>query len=175
MDCSPAEPQSCRDLLSLPALPGHSWTKQTPGHTVWAKEGGSGSQLLTAPTRATSAQPEPNYRAVGRAAPTGSQQKALANTREKLLCWHPSLSLLSSSTGEQGLTPQTAVGSHWSSTGQTKLCQQTPQCLALPRVSSPAQGLQLSCTPHNNTLLLTPGFPHPSHQAFSACGAAVPV
>lgn len=105
------------------------------------------------PQRATSAQSEPNYRAVGRAVPTDSQQKAVANTRRKLLCWHLSLSPLSSTTREEGLTPQTAAGSHRSSTGQTRPLPSVPN----PTVPSPAErGEGLLPSPGAAPLLHTP-------------------
>lgn len=166
-----------------PSSQGTAGPKQTPGHTMSGprKEAQVHSFSLH-PQRATSAQSEPNYRAVGRAVPTGSQQRAVANTRKKLLSWHPSLSLLSSTTREEGLTPQSAAGSHRSSTGQTRpLSSGTKPHSAWPCTREGSPPLPRSCssaayppTAHQG-LLLTRGFPHPSHQAFGACGAAVPV
>lgn len=60
------------------------------------------------PGQAKSAESKPNYRAVGRAVPTSSEQKAVVSTRRKLLHWQPSLSPLSSTTREEALTPDAA-------------------------------------------------------------------
>lgn len=90
---------------------------------------------------------------MGRAVPTGSQQKAVANTRKKLLCWHPSLSPLSSTTREEGLTPQTAAEVTGVAQGKPGHCPLVPN----PKVPGPAErGEGLFPSPGAAPLLHTP-------------------
>lgn len=166
-------PELLRDLLPLLPLPARRVQQdrsslQAAPRLGLRKEAQFHSFSLC-PGQAKSASSKPNYRAVGRAVPTSSEQKAVVSTRMKLLRWHPRVSPLSSTMREEGLTPD-AAGSHRSSARQTRPLSTGTKCHVNQPCRVKGEPLFLSpevCTPPAHPqegakgqqgLLLTRGF-----------------